>query len=326
MTYSHSETYEKTEKNYLRPFVNLGNLNGQEGNAFMVMGNVSSALKKCGYIHESSEITELFMKTNPCSYEDGLDKMSYFVDYTNDTTLVDEDDEFLYLKIRKNEGHFTIENNVPKIYNPEHLKDILDSGNNLNDTNTFGRNILFYPCKEPTIMKDILKNTNIFVYDNMGGNPLSTNTSIANQLYILTEMIKINPQKTQEFINQEDIFGRNFFSRLGTNYEEAMKHDQITLQALTEVNLVVQIFELLSSNNIVPDLTKGTNLLDSAILKTYYGKLAPNTPIDLDKLKEIYKNKKLTSYSPEEIISYQKFVLSSAIEPSNSQTKLKTKI
>lgn len=188
------------------PSVNLGNLNGPEGNIFFIQANVVKGLKSHGYTSEAEELFNVIKLQK--SYEDALDVISHFVDITPKEEVVDYDDEYLYVKIKRTDNKHDKKNNIPtKLYSVEQLNDIIEEGVDITATNVYGRNILFYNQNSEILHDIYTHNVNLFIKDNFNANPLLfLNLPVLNEYINL--IINEDKEKTISFINEPDKWGR----------------------------------------------------------------------------------------------------------------------
>lgn len=246
-----SELYNYPPKFENLPQVDLGNLNGPEGNVFMVVANVSQALKKHSYILESSEVSKIM--TLQKSYEKVLEAFSYFVDITPKEEVLDYDDEYIYLKVKRTDNRNDRKNPIPtKIYSTEQLGDLIEEGLDIEETNVYGRNVLFYNQNIEILHYLHTYGIDLFRKDNFNTSPL-----LFLELPVLNEYLQLmlneDKTKTIELTHQEDQWGRDLTNHVFTLLHESK--DKYVKNKKLDVE-VQDFIHLLYDNNLFKNGSK----------------------------------------------------------------------
>jgi hypothetical protein len=270
-----SELYNYPPKFENLPQANLGNLNGPEGNAFMVAANVSQALKSHGYTLEASEISKIM--TLQKSYENVLEAFSHFVDITPKEEVLDYDDEYIYLKVKRTDNVQDKKNSIPtKLYSTEQLEDLIDEGFDINEKNVFGRNILFYNQNATILHALHTHGIDLFIKDNFNASPL-----LFLDLPILSEYVQLvmaeDKVKTIEYVNNKDQWGRELINHIFAQLKDSKGSYHKTLN-----NEIQNFLHLLYDNSL---LTNGSQDVISDI--KYSLNLFNQKSIDKDLFKKM---------------------------------------
>lgn len=252
------------------PNLNLGDLNGPDGNVFMVMAKVSKKLKEYGYQLESEEFSQIIHKYAK-SYEAAFEVISHFLDITASEEVVDFDEEYIYLKVKRTDVIKDNKNNIPsKLYSSEHLEDLIDEGYDIEQTNIYGRNLLYYN-NIPSILHSLHSHgIDLFKLDNFNSNPILFLEPTTLNEYL---QLMINEDKTQtiNLVNQKDKWGRLLTDNLFEFFEKALKEYDNKKTPINQnlIDLINSIYD----NNLITN--SNSNFLDNSLLalKAYEKKM-----------------------------------------------------
>lgn len=257
------------------PYCDLGDLNGPSGNAFVVVGNVRGALESLKYTLEVKETTELWMDVEPVSYDGGFDKIKHFVDIENAQSVFDEDEDFVYLKVKKeavygNSFSFA-QPELHRAYSVEQIKDLLDDyDDGVNSLNIYNRTPIFY-TKNKEILDFYLSHPDIDLFhkDSVGSSLLQTSRDNAELFEITKKMFEVNAQQTLVAMKEEDIFGRTFWGRVSKNFIDRLnQRDLSEPEKQKEIGMFKELSFMLSSNGFMPTEPKADYGLSSFEQKT----------------------------------------------------------
>lgn len=134
--------YVTVEVDYERPHFDFPSLSGEAGNPMVFWKMALDALKAHGFHKEVQEIPDY----KKFAYQDQFNVLAYYLDFTERQEVLNEDEDYVYLKVRKNESLQKTTKQLPlfKINNKEKLESFYLTGTDLSVTNCYGRNLLYY--------------------------------------------------------------------------------------------------------------------------------------------------------------------------------------
>ncbi len=257
------------------PYCDLGDLNGPSGNAFVVVGNIRGALESLKYTLEVKETTELWMDVEPVSYDGGFNKIKHFVDIESAQSVVDEDDDFVYLKVKKeavygNSFSFS-QPELHRAYSIEQVKDLLDDyDDGVNSLNIYNRTPIFY-AKTEEILNFYLNHSDVDLFhkDSFGSSILQVSRNNGELFEIVQKMFTVDAQQTLVAMQEEDIFGRTFWGRVSKNFIDKLNQKDLSEpEKQKEINTFKEFSFMLSSNGFMPQEPKSDYGLSSFEQKT----------------------------------------------------------
>lgn len=153
------------EIDYDRPFFTFPELSSPEGNPMHYWGKAISTIERNGFKNEGQYIRKYHSKTlggitiPSIPYEEQFDFLNRFLDFQNKEEILKEDEEFVYLKVRK-ESTAKTHNGTRQpllfsIKDIDTLKDLIENDEDLSLQNCYGRNMLYY-VEEPVVLQFLL--------------------------------------------------------------------------------------------------------------------------------------------------------------------------
>lgn len=198
------------EVEYDRPFFIFPDLSSEQGNPMEYFKLTQNALKKCGFYREAKELEELRF-TN---YNEHFNHIARFLDFTN-SQVASEDDDFVYIKIRKNSDV----TEQPRIFSQkraDEIRELIDEGHDFSLTNCYGRHHLHYLTELPAIKELVEANKQhnwfeLFDLDCFNSTLLHGKRDFPVFAYLLNEMYQESPKIAETFLYGTNAFEKNAF-------------------------------------------------------------------------------------------------------------------
>lgn len=172
---------------YNRPYFDLGDLSGPEGNPIEVFRRVSEKLKELGFKKESMYVQA---KLRTLKYSEQFDFINKFLDISKSSDCY-EDDDYIYIKKLK------IVNNIK--YNI-----------GKSDVNCYKRNYIHYN-NDIDVLKAEKNDVDWFCIDVFGGTYLHTQSNLKCFNYILEKMIDEDIELAKYVFFNNNYFEENAF-------------------------------------------------------------------------------------------------------------------
>lgn len=270
---------------YPRPSFTLPDLSGSDGNTFVFSSKIYDTLRENGFYPEANMLCgggnyNFFMAKGPThsalmfktKSENHANLISLFVALeNNDRDIIDEDDEYVYIKQKKNK----VVKNPPlfqKLFLESSLSNTqlenlyLKNEEGFKQFNNYGRNVFHYAQSPKTLKWLIEKNEqeqfipNLFRVDQFHQTPLHACTSMEAFTLLAKEMLKIDSSQIHSTLFQQDVFGNSCFITMSRIFEKELKQ-------IKESNLHTLVECLATVVSIAPDV--GTELISETQLEMF---------------------------------------------------------
>lgn len=206
-----AKDYLTIELEYDRPRFRFPDLSSPDGNPLQYFNLAIAELKKNGFSKEAKELDSFKYP----KYEDSFNLISRFLDFTEDETVLKEDDDYIYYKVPKDKTT-TKQLDIFKIKSYDSLLDLMEEGHDFSITNCYNRNHLYYLNDLDAIkflVEENKKNNwfELFSLDAFNSTLLHGNRSIEVFSYLLNEMAKENVELANRFLFGTNSLGNNSF-------------------------------------------------------------------------------------------------------------------
>jgi hypothetical protein len=210
--------YLSVEVDFERPYFTMPDLSSSEGNPWFFVKRISETLKSSGFRYEAEEVLKYIHPRSQVSFQDMFDHLTYYVDFSSSTQQVGEDEDYVYLKVKKQSLN-NYENNLkqPVIFKMNQLaslQDLIEQDEDLSISNCYGRLIAHY-ITHADAMEYLLKENqqhewfNLFHLDNMMGTLLHTQKDLKTFTVVLKAMSEENKELTARYLSGTNALGFN---------------------------------------------------------------------------------------------------------------------
>lgn len=210
--------YLSVEVDFERPYFTMPDLSSSEGNPHFFVNRISETLKAAGFRYESEEVLKYINPRSKVSFSNMFDHLTHYVDFSSSTQQVGEDEDYVYLKVKK-QSLDNYDNNLkqPVIFKMNQLaslQDLVEQEEDLSITNCYGRTIAHY-ISNPDAMAYLLKENqthewfNLFHLDNMMGTLLHTQQNLETFTLVFQAMAQENKELTARFLSGTNALGVN---------------------------------------------------------------------------------------------------------------------
>lgn len=276
--------FELQTKDYthVRPPIELGDLSGPEGNAFIVNGRVNRDLVKRKFHKEAAEFSHLVFSLDP-NYDRSFDKIAFFfnlapapkiIDLNSLASLMAEEGDNLVIKISKKDiiaNQRQIEDYNESLY--------ITNSVSKSTTNYLGRNISFYFSSlqdtasfSPNEIRKLISSPDYgecYAYMQVFSSDEEGNIStLLNKTLLFKHLIEHHASQLN--LSATDIFDRNMLTQLfifSENMDKINKNDVMFYEALYTMRHCVR--ELAKLPNFTQALEHNTTRFNKYCLKSH---------------------------------------------------------
>lgn len=201
---------------YDRPTFNFPDLSGEYGNPYHFVPLVIEVLKKNGFNLEAQEYKSLRLRP----YKEQFDNVARFLDLSPQSKIISEDDEFLYMKMKKEKPNTQ---QIPWFQTRylDEIKELIKDGFDFSEKNIYGRTFLHY-IRDPEVLKEmlILNKTHNWIdlldFDNFDGQLFQTQKTVKGFNVVLEYVIEELPDLADKLIYYKNCFGITPFNHIHT--------------------------------------------------------------------------------------------------------------
>ncbi len=254
---------EVDDVDYARPYWVAPDLAGEHGNHFNLLSLVSAHLDKLGFRQESEEFKEVFFESMKKNHTTIYQLTNKFVNYFDSISEKVIDGE-AYIKIEKQPKEFE---QLPEFKNVtlESVKKLHSNGFDFNQTNVYGRDILFYVKDRDTMewlfnnVYDINKSEDymkLFQLDVFNCSLLIKQNNPAVLDFILEKMFTKETEFSsliQKWCVGVDTFSRCMEDSIVKNLNTIFAKDQNFTQYADNVTITAKLFSKI--NKVYPEFT-----------------------------------------------------------------------
>lgn len=211
--------YQTVNYEHIRPPIDLGNLNGPEGNAYIVNSTVSKVLLRNGFTYEANEIGFLLYELSP-NYEKSFDKIAFYFNLAPKPekidlnalahSVMDQGDDIVFKISKKDiqENNLLIDN-----YNRSLM---IDNSFDKSGKNYLGRNKMFYIADVEKLQKmtDSEIRDLLVQYDEINSYPYMHILKRYNYEHSINVLESIIDNYSSLIdLSKKDMFGRNMLTQ-----------------------------------------------------------------------------------------------------------------
>jgi hypothetical protein len=201
---------------YERPVFEFPDISGEFGNPYTFAPLIIDALKKKGFSLESEEYK--FLKNRP--YAEQFNNVARFLDISSQEKILSEDDDFIYMKVKKEKVHT---NQIPwfQTKDIEEIREMVSDGFDFSEKNVYGRTFFHY-IKSPDVLKEMLELNkqhnwiDLLDFDNFEGQLFQTQRNIKSFNIIFEAVIDNLPHLADKLIYVQNSFGITPFNHIHT--------------------------------------------------------------------------------------------------------------
>lgn len=235
---------------YNRPLFIFPDLSGEQGNPIEYFKLAVNQLRKFGFYREAKELNSVSREP----YSTHFNNIARFLDFTN-SQMESEDDEYVYIKIKKNGIDGTEQPRVFSQNSYDQIKELIDSNHDFSLTNCYGRNHLHYLNEIAPIQLLVEANKehqwfDIFDLDNFNSTVLHGNKNFTVFSYLLEEMYLVSPELTKRFLYGTNKLDKNAFGEFLQECDTMFSPKQ-SLPSMDRISELGQVLKVLGK--IDPD-------------------------------------------------------------------------
>lgn len=232
---------------YPRPFYNFPDLSSPLGNPYEFFPLVADELRKNGFSLESKQLLELRYR----KYEEHFNNIAYFLDLSERKDILSEDEEFIYMKIRKD---LPCTKQIPwfKISEKEEIKNMITKNHDFSEKNIYGRTFFHY-IKDLEILEEMLQANkhhqwiDLLDFDNFQSHLLTSQQTIEGFNIVLKAFNECYPDLTGKII-----FVKNNFNITPFNHINSLLSTQLNIQKESCLKIFADYLNLIHTKN--PDI------------------------------------------------------------------------
>jgi len=231
------------EVDYTRPYFAFPDLSGPMGNPYDFYPVACDALKKNGFKAEALELQDKYKKTAGAQH---FNTISRFLDISPNSEVVQEDSEYVYLKVRK-DAQEAKQIEWFKYVNSHNIDTMIEEGVDFSEKNIYGRTIFNYANYE-TLEKLLEKNKeyqwiDLMDFDNFEQHLLISQNHMSSFNLVLKNVIEDYPEMADKIIYVTDVFGTTPFMHANKLLGEVAYSTDKGIQTFgTYLNLIRKVF------------------------------------------------------------------------------------
>jgi hypothetical protein len=210
--------YLTVQVDFERPYFTMPDLSSSEGNPWFFVKKIAETIKSSGFRYEAEEVLKYIHPKSQIPFNEMFNHLTYYVDFSSSTQQVGEDEDYVYLKVKK-QSLDNYDNNLkqPVIFKMNQLaslQDLVEQEEDLSITNCYGRLIAHY-ITHVDAMDYLLKENqqhewfNLFHLDNMMGTLLHTQQNLETFTVVLKAMAEENKELTARYLSGTNALGFN---------------------------------------------------------------------------------------------------------------------